>query len=55
MRRPLYALAVVLTLALAIGANTAVFSLFKTVLLRHHPELAQTGLAQVTTAFYPWE
>ena len=33
-RRPLYALAIVLTLALAIGANTAVFSVFKTVLLR---------------------
>jgi hypothetical protein len=28
---------------------------FKSVLLRHHPELAQTGLANVTNAFYPWE
>ena len=28
---------------------------FKNVLLRHHPELAQTGLANVTNAFYPWE
>jgi len=28
---------------------------FKRVLLRHHPELAQTGLANVTNAFYPWE
>jgi hypothetical protein len=27
----------------------------KTVLLRHHPELAETGLATVTNAFYPWE
>jgi putative ABC transport system permease protein len=33
-RRPLYALAVVLTLALAIGANTAIFSLVEAVLLR---------------------
>lgn len=28
---------------------------FKTVLLRHYPALAQTGLANVTNAFYPWE
>jgi hypothetical protein len=28
---------------------------FKNVLLRHHPELARTGLASVTNAFYPWE
>jgi hypothetical protein len=28
---------------------------FKKVLLRHHPELADTGLADVTNAFYPWE
>ncbi|HUQ07232.1 MAG TPA: peroxidase family protein [Kofleriaceae bacterium] len=28
---------------------------FKNVLLRHHPELASTGLAGVTNAFYPWE
>jgi len=28
---------------------------FKGVLLRHHPELAQTGLANQTNAFYPWE
>ena len=27
----------------------------KTVLLRHHPELAGTGLAGVTNAFYPWK
>ena len=27
----------------------------KKVLLRHHPELATTGLAGVTNAFYPWE
>jgi hypothetical protein len=28
---------------------------FKTVLLRHYPALAQTGLAHVTNAFYPWD
>jgi hypothetical protein len=27
----------------------------KTVLLRHHPELADSGLANVSNAFYPWE
>jgi hypothetical protein len=27
----------------------------KAVLLRHHPELALTGLAAVKNAFYPWE
>ena len=47
VRRPLYALAVVLTLALAIGANTAVFSLFKTVLLRPLPVHAIDRLAVV--------
>ena len=30
-------------------------SSFKTVLLRHHPELADTGLANVTNAFEPWD
>jgi tetratricopeptide (TPR) repeat protein len=28
---------------------------FKAVLLRHHPKLAQTGLAGVTNAFEPWD
>ncbi|HEY2517128.1 MAG TPA: peroxidase family protein [Polyangiaceae bacterium] len=28
---------------------------FKTVLLRHHPELAATGLASVNNAFEPWD
>ncbi len=28
---------------------------FKTVILRHHPELAATGLANVTNAFEPWD
>lgn len=28
---------------------------FKAVLLRHYPALANTGLANVTNAFYPWE
>jgi len=28
---------------------------FKSVLLRHHPQLATTGLAGVTNAFYPWQ
>ena len=27
----------------------------KTVLLRHYPELAQTGLANVKNAFEPWD
>ncbi len=27
----------------------------KSVLLRHHPELASTGLGGVTNAFYPWD
>jgi predicted permease len=36
-RRPLYALTIVTTLAMAIGANTTVFSVFKTVLLRPLP------------------
>jgi hypothetical protein len=27
----------------------------KSVLLRHYPQLARTGLADVTNAFYPWE
>ncbi len=28
---------------------------FKTVLLRHHPALAQTGLANIRNAFEPWD
>jgi hypothetical protein len=28
---------------------------FKTVILRHYPELADTGLANVTNAFEPWD
>jgi Animal haem peroxidase len=28
---------------------------FKTVLLRHHPELAKTGLANIKNAFEPWD
>jgi tetratricopeptide (TPR) repeat protein len=28
---------------------------FKTVLLRHHPELADTGLANIRNAFEPWD
>jgi tetratricopeptide (TPR) repeat protein len=28
---------------------------FKTVILRHHPELADTGLANVQNAFEPWD
>ena len=28
---------------------------FKTVLLRHHPVLAETGLANVKNAFEPWD
>jgi hypothetical protein len=27
----------------------------KTVLLRHYPELANTGLKDVKNAFFPWE
>ncbi len=30
-------------------------SSFKTVLLRNYPELAATGLANVTNAFEPWD
>ncbi|MEW5919005.1 MAG: ABC transporter permease, partial [Gemmatimonadota bacterium] len=37
LRRPLYALTIVITLAVAIGANTTVFSVFETVLLRPLP------------------
>ena len=28
---------------------------FRTVLLRHHPELAETGLANIRNAFEPWD
>jgi hypothetical protein len=28
---------------------------FKTVLLRHYPELAKTGLANIKNAFEPWD
>jgi hypothetical protein len=28
---------------------------FKSVLLRHHPELADTGLANIRNAFEPWD
>jgi putative ABC transport system permease protein len=37
VRRPLFAATVVITLALAIGANTAVFSVLEAVLLRPYP------------------
>src|SRR4030095_14814196 len=50
-RRPLYALAVVLTLALGIGANTAVFSAFKTVLLQPLPVPGIDRLAVVMGDF----
>jgi hypothetical protein len=30
-------------------------SSFKTVILRHYPELANTGLANIKNAFEPWD
>jgi hypothetical protein len=37
------------------GLNWVETNSMKTVLLRHFPELASTGLADVKNAFYPWD
>ena len=51
-RRPLFLLVVVLTLALGIGANTAIFSVMRAVLLRPLPYPASDRLVTVWT---PWK
>src|SRR4051794_29377921 len=48
IRTPAYALAAIVTLALGIGANTAVFSVISGVLLRPLPYAHPDGLVEVT-------
>lgn len=43
IRRPGYALAVIATLAIGIGANTAIFSLFNWILFRPLPGVSKPG------------
>lgn len=50
IRRPGYALAVITTLAIGIGANTAIFSLFNWILLRPLPGVSNPG--QLVTIKY---
>ena len=38
-----------------VGIDWIAETTMKKVLLRHHPELADTGLSTVTNAFYPWQ
>ena len=45
-RRPVFALAVVATFALGIGANTAVFSVAETLLLRQLPYRGRTSCSR---------
>ena len=51
-RRPLYSFAVILTLALGIGANTAIFSVVETVLLKPLP-VRDIGRLAVVNNDYP--
>jgi len=37
------------------GLDWIAAATMRNVLLRHHPELADTGLSMVSNAFYPWE
>ena len=54
-RHPGFAAAVVLSLALGIGANTAIFSLLNAVVLRPLPVPAARQLVQFTNTFALWE